>query len=117
MPIEPTATHTTAPTRAVFRDGFGERHRVVSSDGALVDVLRLRPEWSNVAAVESALRERVGRLAAFRHTCFGRVKAIERLRHPAPAIALVCEGVPGVRLVDLLAASEQGPPSLDFGVA
>jgi hypothetical protein len=117
VPTVPLTTDAAGSTKVVFRDGFGPRRRILSSDAALIDVLSVRRELSSGSAFEFALRERAGRLAGFRHTCFGRVRGIERLRHADSGVALVSEAVPGMRLIDLLAASERRLLAIDFDLA
>src|SRR5439155_26272448 len=95
LSMDQAAAYAAAPSRIVFRDAFGERCRYVQpGTGDLVEMLRLRHELAEVPSFEFALRERIGRLSGFRHTCFARVRAVERLRDPAPIIALVSEAVP-----------------------
>ena len=116
--MEHAAAHAVAPARAVFQDGFGERFRSTQpGTSEQIEVLRLRHALTDVPSFEFALRERMGRLSSFKHTAFGRVRSVERLRDPAPSIALVSDAVPGVRLVDLLKGSERRQFGLDINMA
>ena len=68
-----------APVPMMFEDGFGERHLIVDRGrNEPVEMLYLRAELTSVPSFEFALRERVSRLAAFRHTCYGQVRTVER---------------------------------------
>ena len=116
--MDQAAAHAVAPERAVFQDGFGERFRSTQpGTKEQIEVLRLRSALTDVPSFEFALRERMGRLASFKHTAFGRVRSVERLRNPAPGIALVSDAVPGVRLIELLKASERRQSGLDIKIA
>jgi hypothetical protein len=116
--MDHAAAHVVAPARAVFLDGFGERFRSTQpGTSEQIEVLRLRHALTDVPSFEFALRERMGRLSSFKHTAFGRVRSVERLRDPAPGIALVSDAVPGVRLIDVLKGSERRQFALDINVA
>jgi len=116
--MDQAAAHAVAPPRAVFQDGFGERFRATQpGTSEQIEVLRLRHALTDVPSFEFALRERMGRLSSFKHTAFGRVRSVERLRDPAPGIALVSDAVPGVRLLDLLKGSERRQFGLDINMA
>ena len=78
----------------LFSDGVGDR--VVSSDpttGELVQVLRINPALTAVPSFEFALRERVARLANFRHPYFARVRRVDRAPAQVTALALVSDHV------------------------
>src|SRR6266850_8586125 len=104
--MNPAAARTSAPPPVVFRDAFGERRRIVSPSGTdTLDVLCLRGELTAVPSFEFALRERVSRLAAFRHPYFAQVRTVERLTDTARTLALISNAQAGVRLSDLLTAA------------
>lgn len=104
--MNPAAARTSAPPPVVFRDGFGERWRIVAPTGVeTLDVRCLRRELTAVPSFEFSLRERVSRLASFRHPSFAHIRTVERLGDPARTLALISDTVPGVRLSELLATS------------
>ena len=75
-----SAGHSEAP---LFSDGLGDR--VVSADpttGDLVQILRINPALTAVPSFEFALRERVARLANFRHGYYARVRRVDRAQPP-----------------------------------
>jgi hypothetical protein len=101
-----------------FRDGLGDRF--VSSDNAVgvpVQVLRLRPEMTEVPAFEFALRERTARLAAFRQEAYARIYRVHRMPAPARDLAMISEHVEGLRLSALLRVAEQHQVSIDLSTA
>jgi hypothetical protein len=107
------AARTSTPPPVVFRDAFGERRRVTPPGAqpgtATLDVLCLRAELTAVPSFEFALRERVSRLASFRHPAFAVVRTVERLSDHARTLALISNTKPGARLSELLAiAGRQG---------
>src|SRR6476646_10932185 len=102
--MNPAAARTSAPPPVVFRDAFGERRRIVAPTGSdTMEVLCLRGELTAVPSFEFALRERVSRLASFRHAYFSRVRSVERLNDSNATLAVVSDGTPGARLSDVLA--------------
>src|SRR5579862_7550532 len=97
-------------TPAVFQDGLGERRRAPDPSGAeTLERLHLRAELTSIPSFEFALRERASRLSAFRHAYFARVRCVDRLGAPPPALALVSESVRGVRLSTLLQTTDRPP--------
>ena len=106
----------TAPP-APFHDGLGERRHVTDPTGnGTAEILCVHGELAAVPSFEFALRERVSRLANFRHGCFGRVRGVERLNDRDATLAVVSDHVAGIRLSDLLKAGEQDTP-LDINSA
>jgi hypothetical protein len=100
----------------VFRDGLGERRRVTDSTGReSLDLLCLNGEMVAVAAFETALRERAGRLTDFRHPSFCDLRGVERLS--GGTVAVVADAVPGSRIADLLAAAVEHHLTLDINAA
>jgi hypothetical protein len=96
----------------VFRDGLGRRCRTLDSAGSELEVLCLRPELST-ATHETALRERMNRLANVRGGSFARVRAVQRLNDSASTLALVSASTPGIRLSEILSTSERLGVALD----
>jgi serine/threonine protein kinase len=105
-----------SPSRAiVFQDGLGERRRISDVSGAdTIEQLCLRSELTAIPSFEFALRERASRLVNFRHVYFGRVRSVDRLNDAASTLAVVSDSIKGVRLANLLAASERRPMTLDI---
>lgn len=98
----------------VFRDGLGQRHRIVDATGTeKLECLCLRSDLASVEAFERALRERAGRLAGFRHGYFAHVRTVERLTDPAATLVIVSDPTSGLRLSDLLATAERHGFGLD----
>lgn len=115
--MERAAPQSGAPA-VMFRDGLGERRHVVDPMGhEALDVLCLKGEFSSAPSFESALRERVGHLAGFRHATFGRVRAVERLGARDMTLAIVSDATPGIRLSDLLAEAEARHLPVDINTA
>ena len=102
----------------LFSDGIGDR--VVSSDATsaeLVQVLRINPALTAVPSFEFALRERVARLANFRHPYFARVRRVDRAPAQVTALALVSDHVEGTRLSEILRVAEERQLHLDINAA
>jgi hypothetical protein len=101
-----------------FEDGLGQRLRVVDPmRNEPVEMLCLRGELTAVPSFEFALRERVGRLAAFHHPCYAGVHSVERLKDRASTLALVSDSTAGVRLSEVLAFAEREHVTLDIDAA
>src|SRR5215471_3576874 len=100
-----------------FRDGLGERRLTRDSAGASVEVLCLRKELAAVPSFEFALRERVTRLAGFRHAYYGRVRGIERSAEFDQALAITSEATLGIRLSALLDTAHERRLPVDLDVA
>jgi hypothetical protein len=116
--MNPAAARTSAPPPVVFRDAFGERRRIVAPAGSdTLDVLCLRGELTSVPSFEFALRERVSRLAGFRHPYFAQVRTVERLSDTARTLALISNAQTGVRMSELLATAAKHDVVLDSDAA
>ena len=116
--MNPAAARTSAPPSVVFRDAFGERRRIVAPTGNdALDVLCLRGELTAVPSFEFALRERVSRLAGFRHPYFAQVRTVERLSDAARTLALISNTQAGVRVSELLATATKHDVVLDSDAA
>lgn len=102
----------------VFRDGLGDRRHVVDPAGnETLELLCLRGELAAVPSFEFALRERVSRLATFRHASYGRVRSVERLADRDAVLTVVSDRTPGIRLSEMLVNAEQRRLGLDINTA
>jgi serine/threonine protein kinase len=101
----------------VFQDALGERRRLDGNGPDPVEVLCLRSELTAIPSFEFALRERAGRLAAFRHANYSRVRGVDRLNDPAATLAIVSDHTRGLRLSALLSESGPRPITIDITVA
>lgn len=114
-----TSAPGTLPTEApLFSDGLGAR--VVTTDaatGELVQILRINPTLTAVPSFEFALRERVARLANFRHGYYARVRRVDRAQPHGIALALVSDHAEGARLSDILRIAEERGLQLDINAA
>jgi serine/threonine protein kinase len=118
--MDPATLPAAEPVRAVrtFDDGFGERqHFVDRARPQPLEILYLRSELTSIPSFEFALRERLARLTAFRHTCYAHVHGVERLNDPEATLTLVSDATPGVRLSDMLDRSDRAHVSLDIDAA
>src|SRR5438093_225576 len=116
--MDPALAHAGAPPPYAFTDGLGVRRR--TTDPARhepIELLCLRNELTLVPSFEFALRERVSRLASFRHACYAGVRSVERLKNPPTSLVLVSDVTEGVRLSDLLVFAEQSTVPLDIDAA
>ena len=100
-----------------FRDGLGERRITRDSAGASVEVLCLRKELAAVPSFEFALRERITRLAGFRHAYYGRVRGSERSTEFDHALTIASDATPGIRLSALLDTAHEQRLPVDLDVA
>src|SRR5262245_25333353 len=116
--MDPALVSAAAPVPMTFEDGLGERHLVVDRGrNEPVEMLCLRGELTSVPSFEFALRERVSRMAAFRHTCYAHVRTVERLKDSGSTLALVSDATTGVRLSRLLEFADQDSVTLDIDAA
>jgi PEGA domain-containing protein len=100
-----------------FRDGLGERRVTKDAAGAAVEVLCLRRELAAVPSFEFALRERVTRLAGFRHAYYGRVRGVERSPEFDQALTIASDATQGIRLSALLDTAHEQRLPIDLEVA
>jgi serine/threonine protein kinase len=102
-----------------FEDGLGWRYRV--DTGADIhtqpEILCFRSDFTNIPSFEFALRERVAALSTFRHDSFARIRGVARLNDELAKLGLVSEFIPGVRLSEMLAETEERALLLDIGTA
>jgi hypothetical protein len=82
--------------QADFTDGLGVRVCLAEKNGEQLEMLRVASEFAGVAAFEAALRERVGRLANFRHAYYSRVRRVDRLEG-GTGLGVVSERPSGAR--------------------
>jgi serine/threonine protein kinase len=116
--MERAAASNFSPAAVAFVDGLGERHNILDPSGAeTLEVLCVRDELAAVPSFEFALRERVSRLATFRHSSFVRVRAVERLTDRHATLAVVSDAVAGTRLSDVLTQSADRRINLDINSA
>jgi hypothetical protein len=114
MKPAPSSSPSSAPPP--FTDGLGVRVRLAERGGDELEVLRLAREFVAVPAFEFALRERVGRLAGFRHAYYARVRRVDRF-DDGSVLGIVSEHAAGVRLSDILARAEERPFEVDINAA
>jgi len=100
-----------------FRDGLGERRLTKDSAGTSVEALCLRRELAAVPSFEFALRERMTRLAGFRHAYYGRARAAERSTEFDQALTILSDATPGIRLSALLDTAHEQRLPVDLDVA
>jgi serine/threonine protein kinase len=116
--MERAAASSFTPAAVAFVDGLGERHNILDPSGSeTLEVLCVRDELAAVPSFEFALRERVSRLATFRHSSFVRVRAVERLTDRHATLAVVSESAAGTRLSDLLVQAAERRVNLDINSA
>ena len=116
--MERAAASNFSPAAVAFVDGLGERHNILDPTGSeTLEVLCVRDELAAVPSFEFALRERVSRLATFRHASFVRVRAVERLTDRHATLAVVSDAVAGTRLSDLLVQAAEHRINLDINAA
>jgi hypothetical protein len=99
-----------------FTDGLGVRVRLAEKGGELLEMLRVVPEFAGVPAFEKALRERVSRLANFRHAYYARIRRVDRLEG-GTGLGVVSERPAGARLSHVLAVAERHRLDLDINAA
>jgi len=118
--MDPASLPAAEPVRAArtFDDGFGERRQFVDrARQQTLEILYLGSELTSIPSFEFALRERLARLTAFRHSCYAHVHGVERLNDPEGTLTLVSDATPGVRLSDMLDRSDRAHVSLDIDAA
>ena len=116
--MERAAASNFSPAAVAFVDGLGERHNILDPSGSeTLEVLCVRDELAAVPSFEFALRERVSRLATFRHSSFVRVRAVERLTDRHATLAVVSDAATGTRLSDLLVQAAERRVNLDINSA
>ncbi len=109
----PASSDRTAPT-PTFKDGLGARVRVTDAGGDPVEHLQLVPE---IAAQESAVRDRVGRLINFRHARYVRLRGVERAKTGLKPLVIAYDALEGHRLSTVLESVGSMALSVDVDVA
>ena len=116
--MDPAYAPGTTPKTIVYQDGLGERRRISDVSGAdTIEQLCLRSDLTAIPSFEFALRERASRLANFRHVYYARVRSVDRLTDPSSTLTVVSDSIKGVRLANLLTASERRPLTLDINAS
>ena len=87
-------------------DGLGDRLLMFDNTAtASLELLRFRSDFAGAPGFEDALRERVERLAAFKHPAFAYARAVERLDDDE-GLALISIHTPGKRLSEVFHGSQ-----------
>lgn len=92
---------------AGYRDRLGERMIVPQPSGALLEHLYFHSELTNASFFASALKDRVARLANFRHSSYARVRRVHQAIERGGVPCLVSAHNPGRRLAELLDIAER----------
>jgi hypothetical protein len=109
-------SQATPPPAREFADGLGVRSIIAERGAELLELLALTPDFLRVPTFETALRERVSRLANFRHAYYARVRRVDRL-DGGKALAIVSEHASGARLSHILRVAERHSIDLDVNAA
>jgi PEGA domain len=119
MLTEPAAAPSSSTVLRGFEDGLGRRYSPASRNDkdAPLEILCFRHEITDVPSFEFALRERVGRLSDFNHPYYARIRKVDRLSDERGTVALMSDGAPGIRLIEMLTAVERGGPAVDLSTA
>ena len=99
---------------AAFADGLGIRQRAVEN-GEPVDRLCIDEGLASASGFDFALRERVSRLANFRHAYYGRARRVERL--DGGRLAVLSDAADGARLSRILEVADASKLEIDVNVA
>ena len=102
---------------AEFTDGFGRRVRLTDpASSEPLEVFHIEPELLTVQSFEFMLRERVSRLANFRHAYYSRVRRVDRL-DGGKTLGLISESPQGPRLARILEVAAASNLDLDVNAA
>ena len=116
--MDSAVARASTPAAVLFEDGLGvRRHILDQATNETLEMLCLRGELTAVPSFEFALRERVSRLANFRHAYYGRVRRVDRLTDQAATLALVSDCTQGARLSEILMVAERRRLALDINAA
>ena len=85
-----------------FRDRLGERVIVPQQSGALLEFLHFSNELATAPFFSQTLKDRVGRLANFRHSSYCRVRRLQSIAERDGRPALVSAHIAGQRLSEVL---------------
>ncbi len=105
-----------APQPVEFVDGFGTRCALPDSGPEPLQMLRLARHLGSAPGFDFALRERVSRLANFRHAYYARVRRVDRL-DGGSGLGLVSEVPAGARLSQVLEIAARHELDLDVNAA
>jgi len=108
---------STSSSAAEFADGLGVRLKMADATvPEPLEVLRLRSEFLSSPSFEFMLRERVSRLANFRHAFYSRVRRVDRLDNGS-TLGVVSETPHGARLSRILEVASASQIDLDVNAA
>ena len=110
----PSSTTDRAAAPQAFKDGLGTRERAADQGGDAVEHLNL---CSDVAAQESAIRDRVGRLINFRHARYVRLRGVDRAKTGQRPLFVAYDALDGHRLSTVLETLPKMALSLEVDVA
>ena len=108
------ASSDRAAATPTFKDGLGTRVRVTDAGGDPVEHLQLVPE---LAAQESAIRDRVGRLINFRHARYVRLRGVDRAKTGLKPLVIAYDALEGHRLSTVLESLGKMPLTVEVDVA
>jgi hypothetical protein len=116
MPSDVTTKTDSSKTAGTvrFRDGIGVRVASADAFGEPIEQLQL---CTDLAALESAVRERVSRLINFRHVRYVRLRGSERLTNATKDVVVTYDAVPGTRLSEFLDLALHAPLRIDIDTA
>jgi PEGA domain-containing protein len=110
----PSSSSDRAAAPPTFKDGLGSRVRAADQGGDAVEHLQLAQE---IAAQESALRDRVGRLINFRHARYVRLRGVDRAKTGNKPLVVAYDALDGHRLSSVLETLPKVSLSLEVDVA
>jgi hypothetical protein len=114
MTRPPASSSERAKAPLAFKDGLGTRERAADAGGDAIEHLHL---CQDVAAQESAIRDRVGRLVNFRHARYVRLRGVDRAKTGTRALYVAYDALEGHRLSQVLEALPKSSLSIDVDVA
>src|SRR5690606_5514671 len=109
-------SHPASAPAVEFTDGFGTRHALADGGAEPLQMLRLSRHLASAPGFDFALRERVSRLANFRHAYYARVRRVDRL-DGGTGLGIVSEVPAGARLSQVLEIAERHELDLDVNAA
>lgn len=116
---EPAVARESGTVRRGFEDGLGRRYSPAAraDNDVPLEILCFRHEITDVPAFDFALRERVARLSDLQHPYYARIRKVDRLNDERGTVALMSDGAPGVRLIEILTDVERHGRVLDLNAA
>jgi hypothetical protein len=115
--MQSAANASTSSSAADFTDGLGVRLKMADATvPEPLEILRLRSEFLASPSFEFMLRERVSRLANFRHAYYSRVRRVDRLDNGS-TLGVVSETPHGARLSRILEVAAACQIDLDVNAA